>query len=324
VADKPTVPGPMGPPRLFAPSEERRRGLEVIGMPRVGMVDVYHVLLRSSWLTLFGVVAVSFLALNALFGLAYWLIGGVTNARPDSFLDHFFFSVHTFGTIGYGSMYPATTAAESLMTFEALISLLMTAVVTGMAFSKFARPTARVLWSKYACISDLDGVPTMFIRVANARMNHVVEASMRVAMLRTEVSKEGERFRRMIDLQLVRSTSPSFIMSWTVLHPITPSSPLYGMSPQKLRDSQTEIVMTLTGLDETLGQTIHARNSVIPTEIQFGARLADIIGQRNADGRSIVDYRRFHEVVPAKISWDKMGVTPEPAPLEATQPAASA
>jgi inward rectifier potassium channel len=293
-------------------------------MPRVGVIDLYHMLLRASWLRLFLVVSATFLVLNALFGLAYWLSGGVTNARPESFLDHFFFSVHTFGTIGYGSMYPATTLAECLMTFEALISLFMTAMVTGMAFSKFARPTARVLWSKVACISDLDGVPTLFIRVANARMNHVVEASMSVAMLKTEVSKEGERFRRMSDIQLVRSTSPSFIMSWTVLHAITPSSPLFGMSPQKLRESQAEIVMTLTGLDETLGQTIHARNSVIPSEMQFGARLADILGQRTADGRAIVDYRRFHEFVPAKLSWDKMGVTPAPGPIEATQPAASA
>ena len=41
--------------------------------------------------------------------------------------------MHTFGTIGYGSMYPTSTSAETLMTFEALISLFMTAVVTGMA-----------------------------------------------------------------------------------------------------------------------------------------------------------------------------------------------
>jgi inward rectifier potassium channel len=323
LANPPSAP-PSAPPRLFASTEERRRGLEVIGGPRIGFTDVYHVLLRSSWLQLFLVVATVFLVINAIFGLAYFFIGGVTGARPDSFLDHFFFSVHTFGTIGYGSMYPTTTAAESLMTFEALISLFMTAVVTGMAFSKFARPTARVLWSRKACVADLDGVPTLFIRVANARMNHVVEASMRVALLRTEVSKEGERFRRMFDLQLVRATSPSFIMSWTVLHQITPSSPLFGMTPQKLRDSQTEIVMTLTGLDETLGQTIHSRNSFVPSEVVFGARLADILGTRTQEGKAIVDYTKFHDTMSAKITWEKMGVDAAPAPIEATQPVAQA
>jgi inward rectifier potassium channel len=322
VADKPVQPS--APPRLFASSEERRRGLEIVGAPRVGLADVYHQLLRASWLQVFLAVAVAFLIINACFGLAYWVVGGVENARPESFLDHFFFSVHTFGTIGYGSMYPRTTAAETLMTFEALISLFMTAVVTGMAFSKFARPTARVLWSKVAVVMDIDGVPNLCIRVANSRMNHVVEASMRVAMLLTQVTKEGERFRRMHDLPLVRGTSPSFIMSWTVLHPITPTSPLYGMTPQKLKDAQTEIVMTLTGLDETLGQTIHARNSFLPSEIRFGARLADILGQRTAEGKSIIDYTRFHETVPAKITWPKMGVESEPGPIEATQPAAQA
>jgi inward rectifier potassium channel len=296
----------------------------VVGAPRAGFGDVYHYLLRVTWLQLFLAVSVIFLLINAGFGFAYWSIGGVTGARPDSFLDHLFFSVHTFGTIGYGSMYPQTTAAEALMTFEALISLFMTAVVTGMAFSKFARPTARVLWSRVAVVADLDGVPTLSMRVANARMNHVVEASMRVAMLRTEVTKEGERFRRMFDLPLVRATSPSFIMSWTVLHPITPTSPLYGMTPQKLRDSQAEIVMTLTGLDETLGQTIHARNSYLPSEIRFGARLADILGSRTSEGKAVIDYNRFHETTNAKLSWEKMGIEAEPPPVEATQPAASA
>jgi inward rectifier potassium channel len=323
LADKPVVPV-RPPPPLFASAEERRRNLEVVGAPRVGLGDLYHALLRSSWLTLFLVVAGAFLLINAGFGLAYYVVGGVTNARPDSFLDHFFFSVHTFGTIGYGSMYPQTPAAEALMTFEALISLFTTAVVTGLAFSKFARPTARVLWSKRVCVADLDGVPTLFIRVANARMNHIVEASMRVVMLRTEVSKEGERFRRMFDMPLARTTSPSFIMSWTVLHPITPSSPLYGMTPQKLKDQQAEIVMTLTGLDETLGQTIHARNSVAPSDVVFAARLADILGSRTPEGKVIVDYTRFHETMSAKLSWEKMGVVPEPAPVAATQPAASA
>ncbi len=147
---------------------------------------------------------------------------------------------------------------------------------------------------------------------------------MRVAVLRNEVSKEGERFRRLFDLQLVRPTSPSFIMSWTVLHQITPSSPLNGMTPQKLRETQTEILMTLTGLDETLGQTIHSRNSFLPHEVVFGARLADILGTRNAEGKAIVDYRRFNDTNPAKLTGEKMGVENEPGPVEATQPAAQA
>jgi inward rectifier potassium channel len=317
-------PGPVIPVRTFASSEERRRNIEVIGAPRLGLTDIYHRMLRATWLELFLVVAAIFLLLNALFGLAYFEIGGVAGAREGNYLDYFFFSVHTFGTIGYGSMYPVSTSAETLMTFEALISLFMTAVVTGMAFSKFARPTARVLWSGVACIADLDGIPTLSIRAANARMNHMVEASMRVAMLRTEVSKEGERFRRMFDMQLVRATSPSFILSWTVLHQIVPGSPLYGMTPEKLRESGSEIVLTLTGLDETLGMTIHARYSFTPGDLKFGARLSDILGTRTDGGKAILDYRRFHESLPAKLSWDKMGVVPAPVPDEAAKPAASA
>jgi inward rectifier potassium channel len=298
--------------RLFASSAERRRNLRVIGSRSIGASDLYHALLAASWAQVIGLVTVIYLAINALFGLGYLLVGGVSNADPSSFQDHFFFSVHTFGTIGYGSMYPQSRGAELLMTAESLTSLFMNAMVTGLAFARFARPTARVTWSNVACIADREGVPSLIIRVANERLNHVVDATMRVAMIRGERTKEGEHVRRVIDLPLMRSTSPSFILTWVAVHPITKDSPLFGLTPARLLESESEIIVTLTGLDETLGQTIHARTSYLPDEVRYGRRFVDVIGgpSDGSDRRRVVDLTKFHDTLETPLSWELLGVQP--------------
>jgi inward rectifier potassium channel len=309
---EPTAPPTQTPRqvRLFASDAERRRQLRVINARKpLGLHDLYHVLLRTSWTRVFVFAALSYLAINAIFGAAYALVGGVSNARAGNYLDCFFFSVQTFGTIGYGTMYPESTAAEVLVTIEAFVSLFINAVVTGLAFAKFARPTARVLWTNKAVISDRDGIPTLMFRVANERLNHVVEATIRAGLIRAEVTREGELLRRVLDLHLVRSSTPTFILTWTVMHQITRDSPFYGMTPQKLATTQTEVVLTLTGLDETLGQTINARTSFIAADVLFGHRFGDII-TADAIGR-VLDYARFDDTRPAPLTWAAMGVSEE-------------
>ena len=118
--------------------------------------------------------------------------------------------------------------------------------------------------------------------------------------------------RRVIDLPLLRSSTPSFVLSWTVMHPITPQSPLYGMSQADLRKVEAEIVLTLTGLDETLMQTIHSRTSYLPEEVVYGARYDDVLGTL-PDGRRVIDYRKFHNHTQATVSWDKLGIPPPDA-----------
>jgi inward rectifier potassium channel len=289
--------------RLFGGDLAR---LEVIGAPRLGVRDLYHFLLSASWWRVIGAVALGFLLLNAIFGAAYLQFGSIGNARPGSFEDAFFFSVDTFATVGYGYMYPNSTVTHVLVTLEAFAGLFSTAMVTGLVFAKFARPRSRVLFSKFAVVSDRDGLPTLMFRVANERRNHVVEANMRVGMLRFEVTSEGERIRRVVDIDLVRSQSPAFVLTWTVMHTIKPGSPLYGESAETLAAKESEIVLTLTGLDETLSQTIHARHSYIAEEIRFGEKFADIL-IAGAGGKRVVDYTKFHDTKPAMLSLEKMG-----------------
>jgi inward rectifier potassium channel len=297
----PTQPG--GEPfRLF--NQSRRTQLEVIGLKRSRVTDGYHLLLRAPWWGVLLTIVGTFLLANAFFALLYRASHGIGGAHDGSFLDAFFFSVQTMGTIGYGVMYPQTVFANVLVTLESIGGLIGLAMVTGLVFAKFARPTARVLFSQVAVITVRDGVPTLMFRMANERRNHVVEATLRVAALRNTVTKEGERFRKIDDLVLARQTSPAFIMTWTALHPITPGSPLYGMTAESLAGSDLEILVTLMGLDETLAQTIHARHSYVAREIIFGAKLSDVL-KTLPNGRRVVDLAAFHDHEPATApTWE--------------------
>lgn len=266
-----------------------------LGVPRFHWRDPYHLLLTISWPQFLGVVIAAYLAANALFAFAY-LAGGpdIINAQPGSFADAFFFSVQTMVS-GYGVMAPRTLYANIMAVIEALTGLLGFAIVAGLSFNRFSRHTARVLFSQVVVVRPFDGVPTLMFRVGNQRHNRILEARVRVSLLQDEQSAEGDTMRRFHDLRLVRNQTPVFALTWTVMHPIDARSLLAGLTAENLEMANAEIVVTLTGLDETFGQIVHARHSYSVKDIHWNMRFVDIIGPEE-DGERTIDYTRFHDV----------------------------
>ena len=174
-------------------SKEGRSNLVKLGLTRAFFTDLYHSWLVASWRRVFGLVIALYLLLNGVFALLYLAVGGVENAQPGSFSDAFFFSVQTLATIGYGRMSPVTIGAHLLVTVEAFCGITGVALITGLMFAKFARPTARVLWSDVCVVAMQDGVPSLMLRVANARGNQVVEAQLRLGLLSSEITAEASR-----------------------------------------------------------------------------------------------------------------------------------
>jgi inward rectifier potassium channel len=267
------------------------------GLERRLFGDLYHSWLNAPWPKVLAAILVTYAVVNTLFALGYLLVGGIENARPGSFADAFFFSVQTIATIGYGKLVPVTMPAHLLVTVESFIGLVGAAMATGLMFAKFARPSARVLWSDVAVVAPMDGVQSLMFRVANARGNQVVEATLRLGMLRSEVTVEGVPIRRMLDLKLVRPSSAVFVLSWLAVHPITPESPLYGQTNESLKAVNAELYVSLVGLDATFSQTIHSRHSYLPGELRWGHRFVDIM-RPLPGGRMGVDYTRFNQTVP--------------------------
>jgi inward rectifier potassium channel len=271
--------------------------IEVVGQPKPLLRDLYHSFLRAPWSVSLGAVAIAFFAVNLLFAIAYDLVGGVAEAH--SFADLFFFAVETSGTIGYGTMHPATPAAHIIVTLEALVGLLIAALSTGLLFAKFSRPYARMEFADHPVVTLYDGVPTLQFRLGNQRDSLLLEATVRVVILRTETTREGVTMYRMYDLQLDRERSPALARSWTVIHRMIPGSPLHGATPELLEKQEVELVLTVSGVDDVSAQAQHGQHRYNHTQVRWGMRYADMLSER-PDGVVQVDVRRFHHLEPTR------------------------
>jgi inward rectifier potassium channel len=148
--------------------------------------DAYHALLKMPWWGAIAVIVSAYLILNALFALLYMATGGVAHAAKHSFLDAFFFSIQTMGTIGYGAMYPETRLANAVVVAESVAGLLLTAIATGIVFVKFSQTRGKILFSERVAIGPLDGIPTLMLRLGNERNNSIYDADMRLTLIRNQ------------------------------------------------------------------------------------------------------------------------------------------
>lgn len=284
-------------PVNLAGARDQMPNIVAIGRKLAPHEDFYHWVLTRSWAQFFGAVTVAFVILNALFAVVYALAPGCI-ANANGFLDYFFFSIQTLGTIGYGSMAPVTRFGNVVVSTEALVGLLTTAIITGLTFARFARPTAKIIFSDRAVIAPRDGVPHLMFRLANWRRNQVVEAQLHVLVLVTEVTAEGETMRRPMPLKLVRDRNPMFALTWTAMHRIDETSPFYGEGAfDRLREQKAELFLSVSGLDETIMQQISARYRYALDHIVPNARFVDVLTTRE-DGTRVIDYDKFHDVEP--------------------------
>ena len=204
------------------------------GEPARAFDDLYHSLVTASWPGLIARIALAFTIANLIFATGYYFDQGIENVHSHDFIDMFFFSVQTMATIGYGKMDPDTFLAEVMMSIEALTGLVGLAMVTGLVFAKFSRPTARVRFSRVAIVSNRDGIPSLQFRMANMRANRIVDVSATVVFARQEKTLEGEEMRRFYDLETTRSRSAMFALSWTAVHQIVEGTPLFGATRESI------------------------------------------------------------------------------------------
>ena len=264
-------------------------------------VNPYHALLTMSWGMYLALASFAYLIVNALFACAYVLCGpgalaGVQEGQVhNEFLRAYFFSVQTLATIGYGHISPSGLPANILVTIESLVGLLGFALVTGLLFARFSRPTARILFSDAAVIAPYRGITAFEFRIANQRNNQIIELGAQVLFSRMEKS-DGTDVRRFYELALERRKVAFFPLSWTVVHPIDPSSPLHGLTGNDLRETDAEFLILLTGIDETFSQTVHARSSYKAHEVVWNARFTNIFNRTSGDGPLRVDVSRIHSL----------------------------
>jgi inward rectifier potassium channel len=285
-------------PGQIPPSNPRGRIAVVRGQDGTQYRDIYHQSLMASWpMFLLGLLGI-FIVINIVFALLYLADpGGLTNAPPGDFWARFIFSVHTIASISYTEMTPKTLYTDIIVLIEAFVGILYIGMLTAVLFARMSRPSARFVFSNVAVILQYHNTPTLMFRAANQRGNQVLDASINVTLARTTTSPEGITMRRFEELQLVRSRTSLFALSWTVMHCIDEKSPLYGVTPDVMREFDMEIVVLLSGRDDVLADTIYARHTYSPDCILWDRKFVDVIST-TPQGRLIVDLALFHDTEP--------------------------
>ncbi|GAN76999.1 ion channel [Acidisphaera rubrifaciens] len=289
-------------PQAHAPSRHNVRldfeGLRAVklGVEGGGWRDAYSLLFSMRWHVFAAVFVVIYLALNAVFALLYIAqTGAIAGARPGSFLDHFFFSLETLATVGYGEMSPQTLYGHVIAATEIICGVAFTAVLTGLMFSRFSRPKANVVFSAVAVIVPFEGRRSLLLRVASQRSRPMTDVTARLTLLHRP--GEDADMRRFYDLELLRDNAPILGLSWTMVHPIDPDGPLADLDALFEADPQVSLIATISGQDETISANVAARRVYRKGDILEGRSFVNIVTTHPRDGLQ-VDLGRIHETEP--------------------------
>lgn len=275
------------------------------GLPFLASLNPYHTLLSMSWPQFLGLLLLLYFVSNVVFGIVYAAFGSegivdtVGSTPANAFVRGFFFSVQTFATIGYGTIHPVGVLPNLVVTVEAYYSIITNALITGVAFARFAKPTARIIFSEVAVIAPYRDAEGLMFRLVNGRNNQLINVRIQVLFARF-VNEDGRTVRRFDQLDLERNQVTFFPLSWTVVHPITRSSPLWGLDTKDFIGTDGELLILLTATDETFAQQVHTRSSYKPTEIKCGAKFVSIYNEVNDGDPISIDIRKLSKTEPAE------------------------
>lgn len=253
-----------------------------IGQSFEARVNLYHKLITMSWAKFATVSLVFYLCINLSFGIIYYEIGienlmGVNKDHGLSeFWEAFFFSSQTLTTVGYGRVSPTGYITNIIASVEAFLGLLSFSILTGLLYGRFSRPVPRILYSEKAIIAPYLDINGLMIRIANEKSNQLINVETSLTFSRNETT-DGNLKRMYYNLPLERSKVKFFAMSWTLVHPITDKSVLFGETLESLAASDAEILLAFEGTNDTFADPIYSRKSYLYDEIEMGKKFKPML-----------------------------------------------
>jgi inward rectifier potassium channel len=259
-------------------------------------LNIYNRLITNTWTRFLGWLLLGYLVANTLFAGIYMLAGSNTLVGVDDAVLHgpfwkcFFFSSQTLTTVGYGHISPNSFLTSCIAAFESMLGLLAFALATGLLYGRFSRPVAHIRFSKNSVFAPYLDVNAWMFRIINTRNNQLINLEIMVNMTRLERKPDGTLFRKYYSLNLERNKVAFFPTNWTLVHPITEQSPLYGCTPEDLEQSDTEFLVSFQALDDTFVQSVHTRFSYRYNEIRWGHKFRPMYdGAQQGDIRLDLD-----------------------------------
>lgn len=268
----------------------------------IGLFERYsffHSMLAMSGWHFFFVVLFFYILVNLLFAIVYYLVGVeylggmIAHNETEKFTEAFFFSAQTFTTVGYGRISPVGILASSIAAFQALMGLLSLAVATGLMYARFSKPTAFLKFSDNALIAPYkDGIALM-MRTAPYKNTTLTEAEVKLT-LGMGVEENGIIKNRFFSLELEMEKVNTLTLSWTLVHPITENSPLYGFTKEEFENNKGEVIVFLKAFDDMFSNTVVARTSYLFTEVIYGASFLPIFHRDSENKKTILDLTRIN------------------------------
>jgi inward rectifier potassium channel len=276
---------------------------------------LYLAALDASWAAFFAWMMGVLLLINGCFALAYLALGaGALRGTEqlglgDPFLRAFTFSVGVFTTTGPGSMHAYGATANWLANLESFVGPITLVVAFGLLIARLTRPRMRLAFSESAIVAPYEGGRGVMFRIVNLQPGELSDVQVRVNVARFE-EFDGVRERNFHDLALERSSVEFFTLHWTVVHPITADSPLAGVTPERLADSQAEFLIFVSALEETFSTRVSTRSSYLWDEVRWDVKFASIFAN-GPDGVIAIDVERL-----SRTERLPEGATRTPAALE--------
>jgi inward rectifier potassium channel len=270
------------------------------GVPFYKKHNMYHIFINLSNVTFFIIVVLGFFAMNFIFALLYEAIGieqlqGVRHGNGlDEFSQIFFFSCQTFTTVGYGGIHPIGFGASLLASVESLVGLLSFALITGLLYGRFSRPRSFIQFSKNALIAPYKGGKALMFRMVPYANNILNNARVTVNMAYKEFDN-GKLVNRFEALELEIEKINTFLLSWTIVHPIDEKSPIYGLSIEDLQKQSTEFLVFIQAYDESFSNQVMKRHSYVPNELVVGAKFTPMFGPSEDNMKTIIDVAKLNK-----------------------------
>lgn len=285
--------------------------IEKKGLGYFERLSFYHVLLKMSRWQFFTTILLFYFVINLLFGAIYFSLGvtefaGIpTHSTFDEFAESFFFSCQTFTTVGYGAISPIGFAASLLSSFEALIGLLSVAVVTGLLYGRFSRPKAYLRFSENALLAPFLEGNAIMLRLAPFKNTILTDAEAKVS-LGLIIEENGKLVNKFFQLPLEYSSVNSLTLSWTIVHPITETSPFYNFTIEDFKNAQGEILVYVKAFDDMFSNIVVTRTSYTLNELVIGAKFDPMFNRSENENKTLLHLNKLNSFSKANLNFNKI------------------
>lgn len=241
--------------------------------------------------------------LTTLFFAGLYMMAGVENianaelaTRKERFYSALFLSSQTLTTVGYGNYFPQAPITWAISMIEAMCGLISFGAIAAVIYARVARPTARLIFARKALIAPYKNGWSLQVRLANMRNALLMDLEARYMLVLADVDEQGERINY-YNLKLELERIHFLPLTWTLVHHITPDSPLADLSLEDLRKHRAEVLVMVKGVDEVYAQNVHGRHSYRFDEITWGGRFNRAFKPAKRGGTDLF-LRKVHDFTP--------------------------